>query len=133
MKKTAKKVTRKTARKPAKTLATDEMNRQLETVDELYEHRIELYLKLAELLYWQTRDNSILRNTVWCSKVHSDGSQMEGWFVLGIGQEAGKQITYHLPMQYWDRACQHVVRVLDRAPEYDGHTSAQVLERLRKL
>lgn len=103
------------------------------TFDELYEHRHELYLKLAETIYWQTKDNSIHRNTVWCSLVHSDGTKMDGWFVLGIGQEPGKQITYHLPMKYWDRACQHVVKVLDKAPDYDGHSSLDVLERLRRL
>lgn len=101
------------------------------TFDELYEHRIELYLKLAELVYWITRDNSIRRDTVWCSKLHSDGTSIDGWFLLGINQSPGDQITYHLPMKYWDRACQHVVKVLDKAPEFDGHTSQDVLERLR--
>lgn len=103
------------------------------TFDQLYEHRIELYLKLAEMMYWSTRDNSIKRDTVWCSKLHSDGSCINGWFVLGINQRPGEQITYHLPMKYWERACQHVVKVLDKAPEFDGHTSDDVLDRLRRL
>lgn len=108
----------------------DHQNR---TIAELYEHRIELYLKLAELIYWNTRDNTVHRDTVWCSKVHSDGSSINGWFVLGINQKPGEQITYHLPIKYWDRACQHVVKVLDKAPEFDGHTAKDVLERLRWL
>lgn len=112
---------------------TGEISDGYHTFDELYAHRIELYLKLAEMMYWNTRDNTIHRDTVWCSKLHSDGTSIDGWFVLGINQKPGEQITYHLPMKYWDRACQHVVKVLDKAPEFDGHTSGDVLERLRRL
>lgn len=40
------------------------------------------------------------------------------------------QITYHLPAEDWD-----TLRVpeLETAPEWDGHTSDDVLERIYKL
>lgn len=30
------------------------------------------------------------------TEVHSDGSIMEGWFLLGIHKYQGHQITYHM-------------------------------------
>ncbi len=93
------------------------------TFDELYEHRIALFLALCNY----AKDNI----TVWRSKLHSDGSAIDGWFVMGIGTMYGRQITYHLPMSRWDDA--GFVMTLDRAPPFDGHTSADVLKRLEKF
>ena len=69
---------------------------------------------------------------VWRSKNHSDGEPAFGgtWFVLGINKEKGKQITYHLPMSKWDET--DFAETLEKAPEFDGHTSQDVLERLKK-
>lgn len=53
------------------------------------------------------------------------------WFVLGIGKEKGKQITYHLPLERWDET--NFAYTLEKAPEWDGHTSDDVLERLKAL
>lgn len=101
------------------------------TFGELYEHRIALFCKLCEL----EADNSALYGAVtdhvWKSKKHSDGSEMDGWFIAGIGVEPGKQITYHIPISMWDSF--HLNKTLDKAPEFDGHTSAEVLERLKLL
>lgn len=92
------------------------------TFDELYEHRIALFIALCY---------NIAAHLSWKSKVHSDGSVWDGWFILGINKAPGKQITYHLPMSKWD-AC-YFAQELDKAPEFDGHTSADVLERISKL
>ena len=93
------------------------------TFDELYAHRIKLYTTLCRKL----------RNLyhVWYSDLHSDGSKIDGWFILGINKEQGKQITYHLPMSLWQEMGDY--EYLDKAPEYDGHTSNEVLIRLENL
>ncbi len=88
------------------------------TFGELYEHRIALYLALCRT-----------RSDAWKSRVHSDGTAFLGWFIVGIGAEPGQQVTYHLPLSRWDEA-----DVPERAPPpFDGHTSADVLVRLRQL
>lgn len=96
------------------------------TFDDLYDHRIMLYIALCKE-YARNRFEDI----IWRSKYHSDGSNIDGWFVLGISQEKGKQITYHLPNEHWDKT--NFAKTLEKAPEFDGHTSADVLERIKLL
>jgi len=100
------------------------------TFDELYKHRIILYIALC-----RARGNGDHSNDldVWRSSKHSDGEfAFNGnWFVLGINKEAGKQITYHLPNSYWGEC--EFAETLEKAPEFDGHTSEDVLERLKNL
>lgn len=86
--------------------------------NELYDHRCTLFLALLTLL-----------NNAWYSSKHSDGSEWDGWFIAGIEIEEGKQITYHLPNKYLRIAGDRLL-YKDRAPEWDGHTSADVLSRL---
>lgn len=107
------------------------------TIEELYEHRIRLYLALVKIY-----DNYItpLRCTVvcWKSKLHDDGTSYEGWFLLGMTCTKTNfdtttekfDIGYHIPMKYW-----HLANVLEfpRAPKYDGYTPNDVLERLLRL
>lgn len=97
------------------------------TFAELYDHRITLYIALcaAQRLFTDKE--------IWRSKKHSDGELAFGgtWFVLGIGSKAGEQITYHLPIERWDET--NFAVTYDKAPEYDGHTSEDVIERLKKL
>jgi hypothetical protein len=96
------------------------------TFDELYDHRMELYIQLCKCI------NIINgQGTVWRSWLHSDGSKFDDWFVLGVDKAEGTQITYHLPASAWGRTS--FAETLDKAPEFDGHTSADVLERLKKL
>lgn len=106
------------------------------TFDELYQHRYTLYMALARLL--KRQENAIGHippgeSFVWRSKNHSDGELAfgGGWFVLGIGKDKGRQITYHLPMDRWEEC--DFAEPLDRAPEWDGHSSADVLERIKTL
>jgi hypothetical protein len=91
------------------------------TFSELYDHRNALFIALAQ-------EVSIPFGKVWRSESQSDGAKQDGWFLLGIGKEAGKQITYHLPMSEWDKC--DFAETLQKAPEYDFHTSNDVLERL---
>lgn len=103
------------------------------TFGELYEHRIELFITVCRLhvvqsiLLYGTSD----QGSVWRTKLHSDGSSFDGWFVLGINGQPGQLITYHLPISKWDECS--FAETLDKAPEFDGHTSADVLERLKSL
>ncbi len=98
------------------------------TFDELYDHRITLYIALCRILRTECDHRG-----VWRSKLHSDGSSFEGWFVLGIGKEGekGKQITYHLPLSRWGET--DFAETLEKAPEWDGHTPEDVLKRLKAL
>ena len=99
------------------------------TFDELYEHRIELFLRLC--FYFIQGKSQHDKRIVWKSKLHADGSKFDGWFIMGIGERKGEQISYHLPISKWDEilfACE-----LDYAPLWDGHTPADVLERLKRL
>ncbi len=93
------------------------------TVDELYAHRVALWKALCRV---RASDDFI-----WRSRFHSDGSNLPGWFVLGLGWERGEQITYHLPDDEWENC--DFARELERAPLFDGHTGKDVLERLNKL
>jgi hypothetical protein len=104
------------------------------TFDELYEHRIELFVALCRMRanVVDGPDGDPFFDDVWCSKYHSDSTSWEGWFILGIGQGKGEQITYHLPMSRWDEVVDFA-QTLDIAPEFDGHTSDDVLERLKNL
>ena len=95
------------------------------TFNEFYEHRHELWIALCRNYFIDDFREA------WRSQKHSDGSMYEGWFILGIGKEKGEQITYHLPMSKWEYTS--FAETLDRAPEFDGHTSDDVLKRLRKL
>lgn len=102
------------------------------TFDELYEHRIILFIKLCELINSNFKHSyPKIHSSVWKSKKHSDDTSWEGWFIMGIGKEKNKQITYHLPMKYWKDT--DFAEELDKAPEWDKHTSDDVLERLLKL
>lgn len=82
------------------------------TFNELYEHRHCLFAQIAE----------------WKSRQHSDGTSLGGWFIAGKHKEKGKQITYHIPVRLWDLfSCEE----LPQAPDYDKHTSDDVLQRLK--
>lgn len=87
------------------------------TFNELYHHR-------AVLLSVICNDH---QDIAWKSKKHSDGTMFEGMFIVGVKTPTG-QATYHYDINpYWD-----VFRVqeLEYAPEWDGHTPAQAIERI---
>lgn len=96
------------------------------TFDELYEHRCTLWIALCKII---ERTNEF--SYVWRTHLHSDGSKFDGWFVLGIGEDKGEQMTYHLPIGKWNE-CSFAIPI-DKAPEFDGHTSADVLKRISTL
>lgn len=104
------------------------------TFDELYDHRFTLYIALCNVLAnrnFASEELGVDKVYVWRSKKHSDSSEYEGWFILGIGIEQGEQITYHLPASEWTNTS--FADTLMVAPTFDGHKSQDVLERIKNL
>lgn len=92
------------------------------TFNELYEHRVALFILVM----------SLMPEKSWRSEFHADSTRFEGWFVAGLDTPFG-QITYHLPMNVWDDPALDGIKKLSTGPEFDGHTSSDVLDRLAKL
>jgi hypothetical protein len=99
------------------------------TFGELYAHRVELFIALCRVI--SCNGNGEADKNVWRSKRHSDGTFEPGWFLMGISTVQGEQISYHLPITKWDET--HFASTLETAPEFDGHTSDDVLIRLGRL
>lgn len=89
------------------------------TFDELYEHRCLLFAAL-----------SFNVPNVFKTRKNDKGEEIPGWFIAGFESPFG-QVTYHMPDKYWDVILADYT--LDRNDRYDGHTSRDVAERLRKL
>jgi hypothetical protein len=92
------------------------------TFGELYDHRIALFMVVLTLL----------PENAFRAKRHSDGTSFEGWFVAGLSTDFG-QITYHLPISKWELLNKSDIKTMDKAPEFDGHSSDDVVVRLGKL
>ena len=106
------------------------------TWDELYEHRIVLWIALCRVIQQELSPGKREAGEplVWRSKKHFDGELCFGTgtqFVLGIKKQKGEQITYHIPIEKWEAT--DFAETLNKAPEFDGHTSDDVLERIKKL
>jgi hypothetical protein len=91
--------------------------------DELYDHRCLNFLAFQAL--WHQA--ALPYSGAWKSRRHHDDTAFNGWFIAGLELPQG-QITYHLPDKFWD-LCKAPER--ERAPVWDGHTSQDVIERLR--
>lgn len=90
------------------------------TFNELYHHRAVLFSVIVKAF----------PERAWKARQHHDGTMYDGMFIVGIDTPVG-QASYHYDINpYWDMfAC----RELERAPEWDGHTPAQAIERIGKL
>ena len=90
------------------------------TFNELYHHRAVLFSVIVKAF----------SNKAWKSLRHHDGTMYDGMFIVGIDTPDG-QATYHYDIDpYWDM---FECRELERAPEWDGHTPAQAIERIGRL
>lgn len=99
--------------------------------DELYDHRIALFIALCR--HYQSSMSMQLgepQSVCFKSEKHSDGTAWEGWFIMQLNTTAG-QISYHLPMKFWDDC--DMAETLEVAHEWDGHTPSQVVERLLQI
>ena len=77
------------------------------TFEELYEHRMALFSVIC----------NTYKDKAWKSKLHSDGSMYDNYFIVGITTDEG-DYTYHYHLDFWDR---FQVKELEKAPEWDGH------------
>lgn len=99
---------------------TGETSDGYHTFDELYDHRAKLFSVIV-------RDH---RELAWKSRLHHDGTMYDGMFIVGI-ETPGGQATYHYDVDpYWDL---FDCKELDRAPEWDGHTPHQAIDRIAAL
>ena len=90
------------------------------TFDELYHHRAVLFSVIVKAF----------PDKAWKARKHHDGSMYDGMFIVGVETPDG-QATYHYDIDpYWDMFdCPEE----EFAPEWDGHTAAQAIERIGKL
>lgn len=91
------------------------------TFNELYDHRHLLFIALM-------RSNPSIS---WRANNHSDGSMYGGWFVAGMRLSTGT-ISYHLPISMWEMVDHCLIETTNMAPEWDGHTAADVVKRLKE-
>ena len=92
------------------------------TFNELYHHRAVLFSVICK----SNLDKS------WKSKKHHDGSMYDGMFIVGIETPDG-QATYHYDIDpYWDKYF-NLVKEVEYAPEWDGHTPEQAIERISTM
>lgn len=99
---------------------TGETSDGYHTFNELYHHRAVLFSVIV----------ANYPGRAWKSKRHYDGTMYDGMFIVGINTPNG-QATYHYDLEpYWDM---FECRELERAPEWDGHTPTQAIERIGML
>ena len=104
----------------AEPLITGETSDGYHTFNELYHHRAVLFSVIVKAF----------PERVWKARQHHDGTMYSGMFIVGIDTPEG-QASYHYDIDpYWDM---FECRELEHAPEWDGHTPAQAIERIRKL
>lgn len=99
---------------------TGETSDGYHTFNELYHHRAVLFSVIVKAF----------PDRAWKSRKHHDGSMYDGMFIVGIETPDG-QATYHYDIKpYW---YMFECKELEYAPEWDGHTSAQAIDRIGQL
>jgi len=97
-----------------------EVRDEYHSMHELYQHR----LALNKALFHQLWEFCIK------SKLHSDGTMFEGYFIVQMNHPEVGQISYHYKLKHWD---EFRLTEAERASEWDGHGSLETLERLNRL
>lgn len=90
------------------------------TFNELYAHRVRLFSTLMHAYPKRS----------WWSAVHSDGTGWDDWIIAGIDTPEGPA-TYHLPASEIPYLPDGIE--LEKGKAWDGHTAADVLNRLLSL
>jgi hypothetical protein len=88
------------------------------TFAELYAHRRALTAALTRCL----------GPRAWRSRLHHDGTMFPGMFIVGAELRGVGQVSYHYELEHWDDFADVAER--PTAPEFDGHTPDDVVERL---
>ena len=89
------------------------------TFEELYDHRSMLMIALMVAMKGRFHP--------YKTRHHNDGSSYPGMFMVGMKLPEG-QISYHLEDRYW-KYCEDIPE-RENGPLFDGHTSADVINRL---
>lgn len=99
---------------------TGETSDGYHTFNELYHHRAILFSVIVKAF----------PDKAWKSRKHHDGTMYDGMFIVGVETPNG-QATYHYDIEpYWNMfRCKEI----EFAPEWDGHTPPQAIERIGKL
>ena len=104
----------------AEPVITGETSDGYHTFNELYHHRAVLFSVIVKAF----------PERAWKARQHHDGTMYSGMFIVGIDTPDG-QASYHYDIDpYWDM---FECRELERAPEWDGHTPTQAIERIGRL
>lgn len=82
------------------------------TMSELYYNRLILFAVIV----------NTYKESSWKSKLHADGTMFDDFFIVGVSTPEG-DYSYHYQLKYWDK---FNCKELDKAPKYDGHTSADI-------
>lgn len=82
-----------------------EVRDEWHSMHELYQHRMALCMHLFPLWHEQGR-------TVCKSKLHSDGTMFDGYFIIQAIHGNG-QVSYHYKMEHWDK---FRIPEMERAP-----------------
>ena len=93
-----------------------EVSDSYHSFDELYAHRIMLFLTLMKLN----------KEISWKTRLDTEENNISGWFIGGIELPVG-QITYHIPDEFWDVLSD--VKEIEKSL-WDGHDSNDVVKRL---
>lgn len=90
------------------------------TFGELYDHRMMLFIALLKSY----------PKLAWRSKLHHKGGEemFDNMFIAGMNLPSG-QISYHTHLEHWDLF--EGVKELKRAPEWDGHSPQDVVDRIQ--
>ena len=96
----------------AQGVSRDQISDGYHTFEELYYHRMMMFSVICN----QNKEKA------WKSKLHDDGTMFDDYFIVGINTSQG-HYTYHYHIDYWDM---YDVEELERAPEHDGHTPADI-------
>lgn len=105
-----------------------EVEDEYHSMKELYQHRMALNIALFNLLgriYKQYKNVKVLK-----SRLHSDGTMFEGYFVVVAVIPGAGQASWHYKLEHWSK---FDIPEEDNAPTYDGHTPEQAMERIQKV
>ena len=92
---------------------------QISEFSDEYHSFNELY---TQRMYLSAMAFNAYPNLAWKSTQHDDGTMFPGYFIVGIATPSG-QFTYHYKLDNWDL---FKVPEVEFAPEWDGHTAADV-------
>lgn len=106
------------------------------TFEDLYNHRHRLFIALCRQMHLRYKSSVSERNhynPIWHYQTsQGEDGHFEGYFLMGIHTEYGKQISYHLPDRFINEISLFSNKMCIK-PTWDGHTSQDVLERLALL